>query len=258
MANTGIDFNSEKIGLSTPKVRLQSHTAQSIEYVDLNSNSVGGTLKLIEYPEVVAMDLTQEQIEKGVYVEMVHYKRGRCASRFKNEDSSYKIPVSWIGGVNLFQGSSTRGGAHYSAAPNALLGVDRPNHYKVNAINEVIPVWRYLHNRLHKSTVDYIDTLGNFNSTSIFTHDNQFKKFGRSFMYGANYTPYYFAFRYVMQNDDGTFTTGALSRVLKLCTDQFAFIVDGKQSAILGRQVGSVHPFFNNDVFRVGWETRLP
>jgi hypothetical protein len=244
MANTGTDFSASGSGLSMPKVRLNSDNPKKIDVQG------GGIITLLEYPEIIAMDLSDEQIEQGVYVEMVHYTRGKSVNpNGNNRDSAYKIPVS---SLDPFAGSQVRAG--FSGAFRTF------NHYQVKSRNEVIPVHEYLHNRLRNVRIDYIDT--NNNSVGIvvntYNPNKKYKIFGKSYMYPAFYSPYYFAFRYLTKNDDGTFNTGGLTRVIKMQNDVFPFIVDGVASANFGRQVGSVNPLFNADLFRCQFETKLP
>lgn len=249
MANTGTGFSvNSGGGLSMPKVRLSCDGSKNIDYHD--GNSTVGVITLIEWPEVIAMDLTDEQIEAGVYVEMIHYTRGKGQNiNGNNRDSAYKIPVATN---NPFANTPTRGGIHGGAAV-------RFNHYKVMSKNETIPVWEYLHNRLRALNTNYRDINNNGQSLSVksYNPNYRYKFHGRAKMYAASYSPYYFAFRYITKNDDGTFTSGAITRVIKMQNEDFPFIVDGVASATFNRQVGYINPLFNEDLFRCQFETKL-
>lgn len=250
-------------GLPIPKVRLSTiGYSVDIDIFDDVNNTTLTQAKLFRYPEVVAMDLTTEQIEKGVYLEMVIYKNGKSRTSTIGQDSAYKIPVSWIGGVNLFNGKPTRGGSHSHKLTGSLVAVDRPNHYKINAHNEVINAWQYLHNRFVVRDVQWRDTIGNINGTDMIIpawRKNKFRSFAKTFMYSSEYSPMYIAFRYIMENEDGLrFHSGGLSRVVKICHDVHPFLVDGVESAILDATCGTINPLFNINSLQCSFETRLP
>ncbi|MGL4977951.1 MAG: hypothetical protein ACRC5G_08045, partial [Cetobacterium sp.] len=81
MANTNINIfknTTGGAGLPIPKVKLltEGNTVQ----IEFDRGTSLFTLK--KAPIVTVQDLTQEQIDKGVYLEMLYYKRsGRSVKR---------------------------------------------------------------------------------------------------------------------------------------------------------------------------------
>jgi len=260
MANTSIQAqNGSTGGLPTPKVKLVTNDSTfGAHPVNIQHSDNAGTFKLYRYPTVVANDLTEQQIEDGVYVEMAHYVRGKSPSAYntnKNE-AGYVVPAPWIGGINPFNGDWTRGGHHNGTG-------DRPNHYQVLSINEEIPVFEYLHNRHIEKSVGYYDISGipQWVVLKIRRARNHASNYpGKAFMYSAKYQPYYFMFRYVMKDktDDRQWVSGPWSRVVKMAYKEHPFNVDAQASAIIGRQVGTVNPLLNVDEMQCWFETRLP
>lgn len=260
MANTSIQAQNVSTGsLPVPVVKLYTNhplfgaAPASIEY-----DSGGGSYQLFRYPVVSAQDLTEEQIEKGVYVEMAHYIRGKSRANYnlRKNEAGYVVPAPFIGGVNPLDGRWTRGGVHVGSG-------DRPNHYLVTAQNEQIPVFEYLKNRHTLRTVNYIDTTGIIQGVKVLTPKQGIRNNGytpgKAFMYSSQYRPYYFKFRYVMFDEvSNQWISGPFSRVVKLAHDQHPFNVDAQASAVQGRQVGNVSPLHQEEVMRCWFETRLP
>lgn len=244
-------------GLPVPLVKLNTNTTQfgshplKIEHSNGSDNFV-----VYRYPTVTAVDLTQEQIEKGVYVEMAHYTRGKSPARNTSKsEAGYVVPAPQIGGINPLGNKWTRGGQHMESA-------DRPNHYQVTAQNQLIPVFEYLKNRHAWMNVGYYDTNGNIQNVVLpvrkaRNHASIYP--GTSFMYSARYQPYYFKFRYVMWDDEANnFVSGGWSEVVKLATKLHPFQVDAQASALLNRQVGTLNPALNPAEVQCWIETRLP
>lgn len=249
--------------LPVPTLKLVHANNQNIDPVAVpfldNSGAVAGDYKLFRFPQVVATDLTLAQIEKGVRVEMAHYIRPM--SRYnKKKGGGFVVPAPWIGGVNPIDGDFTRGGGHYNTAGAPL--PDRPNSYLVTGMNQVIPVHEYLANRHVLDITQYWDTAGVSQLVQTLSpvsrRRTQFYSAGRAFMYSGRYTPYYFAFRYSFRNDDGTWTSGPYTKIVKLAHLQHPFDVDAQASALIGRQVGAVSPLFDVNLMSCHLETRLP
>lgn len=258
MANTSIQAQNGSVGgLPVPLVKLNSNTTQfGIHPVKIEHSNGTDSFFVYRYPTVTAVDLTQEQIEKGVYVEMAHYTRGKSPSRnIDKTESGYVVPAPQIGGANPLGNKWTRGGQHMDPA-------DRPNHYRVTAQNELIPVFEYLKNRHVTMSIGYYDTTGNIQYVSLpvrraRNHANIYP--GTAFMYSGRYQPYYFKFRYVMWDDEANnFVSGPWSRVVKLATKVHPFQVDAQASALLNRQVGVLSPMLNTTEVQCWIETRLP
>ncbi|HNG96894.1 MAG TPA: hypothetical protein PLW93_01330 [Candidatus Absconditabacterales bacterium] len=255
-------------GLPMPKVRLQHGTqAQPFAVVDwykYGGNATGGQYKLFNYPEVITMDLTDEQIAKGVWVEMLVYNRGKSQYPDGNNDSGYKIPVSHIGGVNTLGNLDTRGGTQtfIGAGP---LAVDRPNHYKVTDRNQVIPVWEYLHNRMSQVGIAYNDaTTGSTNYAGCLTVSQGMRNSGSNlpnnrFGYSTRYRPLYFKFRYIMLADDGySYISGPLTPTIKLAQKEHPFDYNAVKSTQYGYTVNDLNIGASPDEAQCWFETRLP
>lgn len=249
--------------LPIPKVRLSTiDFHKDIQIYDDNLNTVLRLARLRRYPEVIAMDLTDEQIDKGVYLEMIVYKHGFSKTSLVNNQSEYKIPASWIGGVNLFNGKPTRGGTQRHLLTGLPVAVDRPNHYKVASHNQVINAWEYLNNRFIERGVAWRDTSGTVTTIPLLIpswRKNKQRPFGQTFMYSSVYSPLYVAFRYIMENEDGLrFHSGPLSRVVKICHERHPFNVDAAASALLGSTCGTINPLLDINNLHCYFETRLP
>ena len=254
--------------LPIPKVRLQPWEASQpfaiIDWYKYWSNGVWWQYELRNYPEVITMDLTDEQIAKGVRVEMLVYNRGKSQySWTTNEDAGYKIPTSYIWWVNTLGNLDTRGGIHTFAWGWAL-AVDRPNHYQVTQRNEVIPVRQYLHNRMSQVGIAYRDITNNTSIVGALTVSQWMRnswpnypwwKFG----YSSRYRPLYFAFRYIMKADDGySYISWPLTRVIKLAQEEHPFSYNADASNILWITANSLNPWADQNKARCWFETRLP
>lgn len=254
--------------LPTPKVRLNKwDSLQPFVVVDWYKywwNTVWWQYSLYRYPEVVTMDLTDEQIEKWVWVEMLTYNKSKSPYWFQNEDAAYKVPVSRIGWVNTLWNLDTRwwGQSFFNAWP---LAVDRPNHYQVLNRNEVIPVWQYLNNRMSQVWIQY-------NDASLWTSNvvwaltvaqwirNSWPNYPWSkFWYSSRYRPLYFKFRYIMKADDGySYISWPLTPTIKLCQEEHPFNFDAVASTALWITSHNINPLANPDSAMCWFETRLP
>jgi len=264
MANTAINKSAKSSGqLPVPNLKLvhannANQDPVAVPFLD-NSGAVAGDYKLFRFPQVVATDLTPAQIEKGVRVEMAHYIRPQ--SRYnKKKGGGFVVPAPWIGGANPIDGDFVRGGGHFNTYGVAM--PDRPNSYQVTAMNQVVPVHEYLANRHIIEATLYYDTAGNKQTVKtlnpVARRRTQNYAPGRTFMYSGRHTPYYFAFRYSFRNDDGTWTSGPYTKIVKLTHLDHPFQVDAQASALIGRQVGTVNPLFSETTMVCHLETRLP
>lgn len=257
--------------LPVPKVRLYpispvdgSSNYVEVEYLD-NGGNVGGTYKLFNFPQVIASDLTDAQIKAGVYVEMVAYRRGKSPTDNNSGhqvSGGYIVPSPWIGGVNPLNGRWSRGGGHTFSGIGAL-NADRPNHYQVTAHNEIINVYEYLHNRYKTGTVLYRDTTANQQGLQMLIPSSRDRSANfypsTRFAYSARHTPYYFAFRYVMWDEEARkWNSGPLSRVIKHVPKQHPFNYDAAASNTNGVPCCNISPNFDQFIFNCWFETRLP
>ena len=254
--------------LPMPKVRLQPwDQAQPFAIVDWYKywgNATWGQYKLHNYPEVITMDLTDEQIAKGVRVEMLTYNRGKSQyASTTNEDAGYKIPTSYIGWVNTLGNLDTRWWQQ-TFFWVWLLAVDRPNHYQVTDRNQVVPVWQYLHNRMSQVGIAYRDITNNTSISGALTvaqgMRNSWPNYPWSrFGYSSRYRPLYFAFRYVMKADDWySYISWPLTRVIKLAQEEHPFRYNADASNILWITANDLNPSASQDSARCWFETRLP
>lgn len=253
--------------LPMPKVRLQPWTqAQPFAVVDWYKNwwnATGWQYKLFNYPEVITMDLTDEQIAKWVWVEMLIYNRGKSQYLSRNNDAWYKVSVWHIWGNNPLWNLDTRGWIHNFvwAWP---LAVDRPNHYQVTDRNQVVPVRQYLHNRMSQVWIAYKDITNNTSFSGALTvaqwmrnswPNYPWSKFG----YSSRYRPLYFAFRYITKADDGySYISWPLTRVIKLTQEEHPFNYNASASSILWITANDLNPSASPDSARCRFETRLP
>jgi hypothetical protein len=257
MGTSGSITSETNGNLPVPKVAIGSFDVSgltnkraTIQLYNNITNTSTSSYKLLNFPRVIPMDLTDEQISQGVYIEMVIYKKQIGARKTKG--SGFVIPPSYINGVNLFNGRDSRGGLHYKSntnpldpnetLSNTLLEVNRPNHYKVVSRTQAVNVWEYLHNRHYRIPVTY-RKLSSFSTALVNCPiSNPNKGFGKSYMYRSMYAPLYFSFRYI-QDLGNRFISGPLSPVFKLVHEYHPFRVLGKQ--VNGNVYGDIHPYYD-------------
>ena len=249
--------SSGGISLPVPKLRLRNGTRTLSVYDRASTDASGDTFLLYRYPEIVAMDLTQEMIDKDVYVEMVVYKNLLCASVGRNKDGGYVIPTSMKGGASNspFPNFWTRGGEHRSMDKLPILA-RKPNHYIVSSINEIINVWEYIDNRHCKVKVNYKDINGVASALTALCVAQRISKRpanpGRKYSYSGRYMPFYCGFRYVTLDTEandgkGQMISGPLTKILKIVHKQHPFLDDASASIIQSRKVCSINPLFKDN-----------
>lgn len=272
MAGTSASFTHPPSvgGLPVPKVRLKPNSSEAPETVSIRTVGFGGVgdvsaITLFRAPDVVAMDVSDAQIEAGLFVEMLHYTRAknRNARSTANPDSNraagYKVPSPFIGGVNHLEvyGDTTRGGGPVGSG-------DRPNHYQVTYKNQVVPVWEYFHNRLVLGPVQYNDAvlgagqfidapfqLTNYRSSGYYATSR--------FPYDGRFTPYRVMFRYIVWDDTAKrFISGPTSPVVEISSKHFPFEYDAVASAQQNNQVANINPLFNAKEMKAHLVTRVP
>jgi len=265
--------------LPVPKVELLSYEPGSvivgssypdvtIEWFDSVTNSAGGTLSVAKAPYVVAMDITDEMITQGVFVEMVYY-RGRYGAGKK----SYVAPAPYISGANpletLYGNLNTRSGIHTTSAGPVFvpLGIDKPNHYQVTSPSQTINVYEYLNGMFTLAPVKYRDTTGTTQTQScpvpVSKQTTRFDRPSSRFAYGSNYSPLYIAFRYIMRDSganggNGAFISGPLSHPIAVAAKYHPFVQDPLTTATVGLPTCTIHPLFNSGVLNCWHVNRLP
>lgn len=268
MASTGIEAKQKAGGgLSTPKIKLYHGDDTRPVNVVLNTykygaNSAGNQFKLTSYPLAVAVDLTQDQIDAGVWIEMAYYKPGKSQSSANDGHvgSAYVIPGAWGAGANQWFGTTTRTGDH-GFLGSIPLAVDRKNHYKVNFKNEVINVYEYLDYRFSEYDVMYRDITGNDVTLTCLVPSNRIRRFynypSNHFGYSGVLSPFYCKFRYVMKIGDD-FQAGPWGAKVKVANKDFPFITDEQASQTLGKIANTINPNYSLGYMRCWLETSLP
>jgi hypothetical protein len=251
----------------------------NIQTFDPLANSAAAPIVLFKPPHVVSLDLTQEMLDNfSIYVEMLIYKKrsskvvkigGSRTKKFK--PGGFYAPSPYYAGIPYtdsrypdwcrpplltgaaYSGFWTRMGGHYAPTrPPTPLAVDRPNHYKVNSINEVIPVYEYLNNRYFSFDVAYRDLTGSRSGLSTTIPYQGYRNSGRnnptkSYSYSPSYTNMHIAFRYVAFDQHanggrGQILNGPLSKTIKITHTVFPFIANTAASSYYGLPCADLNP----------------
>lgn len=244
-----------------PKISLSSFPliVESYNTTGLNSDS---SFKLHTPPVLTAMDITHDQIDSGIWIEMLLYRRKRKGR------SGYVVPTSWVDGKNtltedilkMYPNSTftTRGG-------NLDIGPlkDRPNHIKINYKNQKINLGDYFHNRFFWKMVQYRDTGNNLVDYKCLVPLSRSRSsyFGKTVGYSPDYTPTYAVFRYVMwqpqENGKGQFVTGPISHTIKITALNHPFLKDDLASVTYSKACCSINTLYNNKQMKCFIETKL-
>lgn len=271
-------LNTLSGGLPVPSVNLVSATGMEtlggvnpIRSFDVDSKGPGNIISFANYPIVHTEDLTNTQIENGVYVECVILNK-------KNKKHSKKLTVApspWTG--QLINGNwipdpwtypwpqdfQTRTGEHNYIVTSGSIGnqthikhlikMNRPNHFLVPQASgtdqrSFIHVYQFLNGRFTQKNIKYntgadtvsvIDTLIPLGGTRGYIS----KRFG----YSSLYRPFRIAFRYIMwDNNAGRIVSGPLSKTVKIWHERFPFFVDHVASTIAQKTVLTLNPVFAN------------
>ena len=250
----------ELYNLPIPTVRLTTNISGfTTSVTTLNDdNKIGDPIFLINPPIVITDNLTQDQLNNHVFIEMVQYKmkRGRYNNHgsFISKGGGYVIQPRMeddgIGGViNVLQKRimsyynktiTTRGGVQTFNDTNPL-GVYRTNHYEVSFINQYTDLSGYFEGRYSYINLNYIDSLGSGNNLNVpvpyTNHKKNTKQKIKSGNLGSPYklcyfgsmTSLYVAFRYIMfdpeaNNGKGQFVEGPLSKTIKVSNKYFPLL----------------------------------
>ncbi len=241
--------------LPVPNLKIQK-TPTTIETLDTNSsyagyNQIGSGVTFDLTAVVITNDISEEQINNGVWLEMLLYRRNK-----KNQKNAkgFVVPpsYSWDGSTsaNTLQNEllslyptlkiTSRGGSTLYYIQNPLikepLRVSRPNHQRVTGITQTINVTNYLNGRFTYRNLEYRNENGDPTITSfkvphpLKIKGNVFNDNTTSrFCYSSRLTPTYATFRYIMfnpniNNGKGGFITGPLSKTLKVTLESFPLI----------------------------------
>lgn len=257
-----------------PKVSLLDDA--TITSWDAVTNAPGSTITLYRAPYAVAMDITNEMIEKGLWLEMVIYRKrarsGKVGINQKRNGGAYLIPTPYVNGVNTLEASignplSTRGGIHYiktlSSPFIAPFGMDRPNHYQITSVNQTINAYEYLNGRFMLENTGYRDASTGTDISSPCMVDISRRRrgelLGSRFGYSSKYSPMYIAFRYITRdNNSNTFISGPLSRVVKIAASVHPFIQNPAATITYGKAAVDLNPAYNTNEMTAWFETKLP
>ena len=241
--------------LPTPKLNIRE-SVTTIQSLDTNNsyagfNEIGNTIDFTKSAYVLSNDISEEQIEKGVWLEMVLYRRSKHNQK---NAKGFVVPpsYSWDGSTsaNTLQNEllslyptlkiSSRGGGTLYYYVNPLikepLRVSRPNHQKVTGTTQAINVTNYFNGRFTYRNIQYRNENGGIINTPFklpipisINNKSKFMNSSSRFCYSPKLTPTYAAFRYLMfdekiNNGKGGFISGPLSKTLKVTLDDVPFI----------------------------------
>lgn len=253
----------ELYNLPVPLVKFQTIlSGNGSNVVTLNfNNTVGSNVKLMNPPKIIVQDLSQEQLNHGVFIEMVQYKmKGGSGLQNNYKGGGYIVqPLMEDDGFgNITNGLQTRIMTYYGKTINNRGGIQtyndggspgstiplivpRINHFQVQSINEVVQLDSYFEGRFSYRTLGYYtgvtyDVLNNIPIPITNSQKNvkRKKKSGNSgtsyrLCYDGSLTSLYVAFRYLMfdpySNDGkGKFIEGPLSKTIKVTNKFFPFL----------------------------------
>ena len=231
---TGETPNLSLFSLPTPFLKLSNNNT-SIE--TFNSSIVD----LVNEPVISTNDLSFEQINHGVWIEMLVYRKKRKSYNGSSFKKGYVIPPDWTWdsinnvGINSLQQEllilyptktiMNRGGETQNVYQS------RPNHYKVTGNTQSINLGYYLNGRFFYNDIEYYLPDGSINVINLPIPVSRYQQygFGKRFCYDGKLIPTYLKFRYIMfdpnfNNGKGRFITGPLSSTIKITLETFPFI----------------------------------
>jgi hypothetical protein len=201
-------------------------------------NTVGPDILMMNYPIITLTDLSQEQLDNNLFIEMVQYKNKK-QSRTPNQGGTKFTAGSYVvqprieddGFGNKYNVLEDRIWNYYGKTINnrggiqlftdgTPLAIDRANHFQVYNSNQQIDLSNYFAGRFTYDTIYYIDETGVPNSISDIPvpTTNRTKNYGTGSgyttfkskinagntgtpyltCYNGNLTSLYVAFRYLM------------------------------------------------------------
>lgn len=184
----------ELYNLPAPNIQIRS-TSLGVgqDVVTLNTgNTVGPTINIINPPSVTIDNLSEEQLNNNVWIEMVQYKirkksktfnqvgsehftGGRYVIQPRIEDDGFGNPYNWLQDVikSMYGNDktlTTRGGV-MTMEPSPFgspspLAVNRHNHTQMDItyFNTIVDLSNYLSGRFTYDTVHYLPTVGSITS----------------------------------------------------------------------------------------------
>lgn len=244
--------------LPVPNIKLSSDGEVSVATLNFN-NTVGSDVRLINPPTIIVDNLTKEQLDNHVFIEMVQYKKKRGRKNpggFRtSKGGGYviqpRIDDYGFGPLNVLQDRimnyygktiTTRGGIQTDYQTLSPLAINRMNHYEVSGLNQVVLLSNYFEGRFTYINLSFIDSGGNDKSVSDVPvpSTNRVKSHRQRTKSGNSGTPYklcyygnisslYVAFRYLMFDPEanggkGQFVEGPLSQTIKVCNKYFPLV----------------------------------
>lgn len=177
----------ELYNLPVPNVKLMgSYYGSGYSASTLNSdNTVGPDIVIVNPPFITVDNLTQEQLDNNVFIEMVQYKTrkktktfsgygvdkftgGRYVVQPRIEDDGFGNPINelqkriW----DYYGKTITDRGGSQTFSDGLPLAVNRSNHYQPSTVNEVVDLSGYFAGRFTYNNLYYIDENGNPNVIS--------------------------------------------------------------------------------------------
>lgn len=245
--------------LPIPSIKLSSDGSILVPTLNAN-NTIGSDIELLNPPTIIVDNLTQEQLDNHVFIEMVQYKKKRGRKNLigprlskgggyviqpRIEDDGLGNPINELQKrIMNYYGKTitTRGGILTDYLTISPLAVNRMNHYEVNQLSQIVNLSDYFKGRFTYINLSYIDSGGSGNSVSGVpvpsTNRNkssrQRTKSGNSgtsykLCYSGNISSLYVAFRYIMfdpyaNGGKGQFVEGPLSKTIKVCNKYFPLV----------------------------------
>lgn len=164
----------------------------------------------------------------------------------------------------------TRSGAHYiyDGSTNLLMNIDRPNHRRVEKINELMDVTDYYNGRFIEKNIEYRPTSGGTSSYStLIPYESGALRSGikvsNRYSYAPDYCSMYTAFRYVIYDSTanqgrGQIFTSPISKIVRISHQYQPFIDDYNANAIIGLPTAYINPNHDKYKFLPRIETKLP
>ena len=174
----------ELYNLPVPNIKIKNVNV-SVETLNTN-NTVGPYITLINPPFITVNELSQEQIDNNVFIEMVQYKNKK-KSRTINTGPSEKftggryvvqpgVEDDGLGNVrNILEYKilnyygkkiTNRGGIQTFNSSTTPLAVNRLNHYQVSSLNQEVNLSQYFAGKFTYDNINYINEFGANDSIS--------------------------------------------------------------------------------------------
>jgi hypothetical protein len=249
----GGNFNGLMFNLPVPNLKI-SNESINLETFKTEDNSISNSgVTLVNSPVIVSTDLTIEQINQGVWIEMLIYRKSKRKKFTSKSKKGMVVPTSWkwdsfaLSGTNTLEDQilsicpncklDTRGGkTKFFSEPNIVedLKISRPNHYKITGNTESVNLGYFLNGRFTYKNTEYRPPNQSGHTEQIFLpipvsrRNNNISPSTR-FCYKSEVSPTYIKFRYIMFNKDvnggkGGFITGPTTNTVKIMLEQFPYV----------------------------------